>query len=113
MIDFDALVLAPAMDVFARSFSVIPKDWSAYPFQGRGVYSETPIDIQVEGEGVLSSKIMTLGVRLSELPAPIVQGDRIDIPAEGSAPALGSFLVDDDDADGQGGTILTLKAIRP
>lgn len=112
MIDFDALVLGPAMDVFARSVVVTPKADGAAAYTARGVYDEKPIDVMVEGEGVMSSKIITLGFRLSELPAPIVQGDRIDIGAEGSAPALGAFVVDDMDDDGQGGSVATLKAIR-
>lgn len=112
MIDFDALVLGPAMDAFARDVTVTPKNTATPAYVARGVYSERPIDIQIEGEGIMSSKIVTLGFRLSELTSQLSPGDRIDIPADGSSPARGAFVIDDTDDDGQGGTIATLKAVR-
>ena len=112
MIDFDALVLGPAMETFARPILIYPKDAGYAVYPARGIYSEQPIDIQVEGEGVMSSTIITLGVRLSECDLDLGQWDKIEIPASGSAASKGMFLIDDTDDDGQGGTLITLKSIR-
>lgn len=106
-IDFSALVLAPCMDTFARTFLVRPvvSQPGASAFEARGIYTEQPVDLQLEDGRVLSSTTKTLGIRLSEFQSAPMQGDLILF--EGA-----TFLVDDLDDDGQGGSKITLKEIR-
>ncbi len=106
MIDFDALVLGPALAVFGRPVSIIPlkSQGSSTTYPARGVYSERPVDIVTEGDGVLSSTNISLGIRLSEFATPPVPGDKVVIDGR-------TFAVDDTDDDGQGGTVLSLKKI--
>jgi hypothetical protein len=112
MIDFDALVLAPAMTAFARPIVVTPvmSQPGAAAFGARGVWEIKNIDVQTE-EGIYSGQRRTLGVRLSEFAVPPVQGDRVDIPAYLSRPAEATHVIDDVDDDGQGGSTWTMKQV--
>lgn len=112
MIDFDALVLAPTVGAFARPVRVNPG--LAAAFDARGVWASRSVDVATEDGGVLNTRVLTLGIRLSEWQAPPKKRMRIEIPAAGSLPAEGILQVDDVDLDGQGGASLTLKrAERP
>ncbi|RAI34768.1 head-tail joining protein, partial [Rhodoplanes roseus] len=113
--DFDALVLGPTMAAFGRPVEVRPiKSRPGAPaYRARGIWSSKPVDVAMLGDGVLSSQTHTLGIRSSEHPAPLQQGDRIDIPAHGSLPRVGLCVVEDGDDDGQGAATLTLKVIGP
>jgi hypothetical protein len=107
-VDFDTLVLKPAMDVFSKSMTVKPI--ASQPFApvytARGVWSKRPVDIATEGGGILSSEERKIGVRLSEFTVPIVPLDQVWFGGEW-------YWVDDVDEDGQGGASLTLKAVDP
>lgn len=107
MIDFDALILAPAMATFARPITVLPlaSRPGEPPYTTRGVWSERPVDVQTEDGAILSSAVKTLGVRLSEFTVPVVAGDRVSVDGT-------TYQVDDTDDDGQGGSLWTLKEIR-
>lgn len=111
MIDFDALVLAPAMLTFARPVTVTPRksqpDAAAY--SAEGIWSSRHDDVPLEDGGILSVQNITLGVRLSDFEVAPVKGDLVLVPAAGSYPAAGLFEIDDTDEDGQGGAIWTLK----
>src|SRR5215470_2380175 len=125
MIDFSSLVLAPAMDVFAAPITVTPL--SSQPqspiYSARGVWTIKPVDIITENSGVLSDRVITLGIRLADFTVPPNVGDRIGTTA-GGLPLLFDpteyppdspldFVIDDVTADGQGGVVLTLKRITP
>ena len=113
MIDFDALVLTPAMDVFARPVVVLPvvSQPGVLAYTARGVWASKPDTIQTEGGEAISTNVPTLSIRLSEFSIAPVQGDRITIPANLSAPALGTFFVFDVNGDGQGGADLVLMGV--
>lgn len=116
MIDFDALVLGPAMAVFARPITVYPdKSQAGRPsYTARGVFSTKPVDVQTEDGAIISTQEHRLGLRVSEFSVVPRQGDRILIDAYLSAPRIGMCLVEDGrDEDGQGGKDLTLKVIGP
>lgn len=115
MIDFDALVLGPAMTLFARPVTIRPvKSQPGAPaYAARGVWSSKPVDVTLLDDGVLSSQNHTLGIRGAEFPIPLVQGDRVEIDAYMSLPRVGVCAIEDTDDDGQGGTTLTIKVIGP
>lgn len=95
-------------DTFARSIVVYPlqSDPGKPPVLSRGIYRERPVDVMTEDGAVLSSTTKTLDVRLSEFIVQPVAGDLVEL--EGAR-----FRIDDTDDDGQGGSLWTLKEIRP
>lgn len=114
MIDFDALVLKPAMNTFARPITVFPlaSQPGAPAYPARAVWRlERNVDLALEDGGVLSSDVLTLGARLSEFVVPPQAGDQVDVPLSGAMPALGLYYIDDTDDDGEGGTKWTLKQV--
>lgn len=112
MIDFDALVLGPSQAVFGRPIVVTPTASQpgspAYP--ARAIWSSKAIDVAMDDNSILSSQQHTLDIRCSEFAVQPAQGDRIDMPASGSLPAI-SFVIEDGDDDGQGGTALSVKVV--
>jgi hypothetical protein len=107
-VDFDALVLKPAMDTFSKP--MIVKPLSSQPlapiYAARGVWSKRPVDIATEGGGILSSEERKIGIRISEFPVPVAPLDQVKFDGDW-------YWVDDVDEDGQGGASLTLKALDP
>jgi hypothetical protein len=111
-IDFATLVLGPAMEVFSRPVTVTPlasqPDQPAY--FARGIFEVRNIDVPVEG-GIMSSQIITLGVRLAEFDVPPGPGDKVELPMPDGSVG-GPYLIDDTDDDSEGGSTWTLKAIE-
>ncbi len=115
MIDFNALVLGPAMAAFARPVTIFP-DYSQPgepSYDARGIWGRRPADMQLEDGSILGTDELTLGIRIGEFPILPVAGDRIEIPAAGSLPRVGICEMVDDGEDGQGGYALVLKIIGP
>lgn len=104
MIDFDALVLGPAMATFAEPCTIWPGGDNVSAFAARGVWSDKPVDIQMQDGMIASGQVRTMGFRISELQQPLVQGDWLIRDRTGD-----KYIVDDCDDDGQGGTVATLK----
>lgn len=105
MIDFDKLVLGPAMKTFAEPFIVIPSsDSNVSQYGMRGVWTERPNDIIVGDELISSGQIRTVGFRASEVSTQPQPGWRIKRSKNNA-----TYYIDDYDDDGQGGTLLTLK----
>lgn len=115
MIDFDALVLGPAMDAFARPVTVFPiySQPGAPSYPARGIWGRRQADMQLEDESILGTDDLTLGIRIGEFPIVPVAGDRFDIPAAGSLPRVGLCEMVDDGDDGQGGYAIVLKIVGP
>lgn len=107
-IDFDALVLKPCQDTFAKPMLVMPlaSQPSVPVYPARRISSKRPVDIALEGGGVLSSDETRLGIRLSEFPIPPVPGDRVSLDG-----GLTWLEIDDLDSDDEGDAKLALKAI--
>ena len=112
MLDFGALVLAPAMTVFARPAMLTPvksqPGQPAYPC--RGIWKAQPVDVQIS-IGEIDTVGLTLGIKLSDpaFTVPPEVGDELFIPAAGPYPHVGRFQISNIDPDGQGGSILRLK----
>lgn len=106
MIDFDALVVRPAMSVFGEPFTIYPDRSSSASYTVRGSWSERPVDVILQDEGLASSQVKTLAIRRSEYPENFGQG-WIVVRKKTNA----RYIVDDLDDDGQGGSLVTLKAL--
>jgi hypothetical protein len=113
MLDFDGIVLASLQGTFSRPITVMPyasKPGSS-PYNGRGVYSTSPIDFIPETNLVLSDQKTQLWVRRSEYPVMPIAGDQIHIPAHMNYPAEGLFEIVDNDSFADGKVIITLKKL--
>jgi hypothetical protein len=116
MIDFDALVLKPATDVFAISVSITPlvtqPGAPAYPV--RGVYSSSKLDVVMQDETIFSDQQTKLEIRKAEFPDPPPdRGDLVEI-TQSNHPAFGQrYWIGDQDLDGQGGISLLLRTQQP
>jgi hypothetical protein len=124
MINFDALVLAPAMGVFAKPVTVTPirSQPTAAPYPARGVWEIANVAIVTEDGGQFSNRTIKLGVRMSEFTVLPVQGDWITTKVQHLPLAYTdrlsldpnstmNFVIDDQSPDGQGGCSLTLKRV--
>lgn len=115
MIDFDALVLGPCQEAFARPITITPlASQPGQPAYGaRGIWSARPVNIGLEEGSVMVSQDLTLGIRRNELAVMIKQGDSIEIDAYMSLPRVGVCDIDRLNLDGQGDVQLVLKVITP
>ena len=102
-VDFDKLVLAPAMAVFAEPVTVTPEGGA--PVAARGSYSERPIE-EFNGDTSVVTSQHTLSIRDAEFPVAPVQGLAITVRGV-------LYTVDKPLPDGQGGTLLILKKDVP
>ena len=125
-VDLSDLVLGPNMDVWAKPVMVTPvKSQPGQPaYAAEGIWTQTDIDVLLDGGERLASSTLTLGIKLDDFVAaaagvwPAV-GDQLsvlrsDIP--GLAPGVSgsaNFLIDMVRPDGQGGAKLILKALTP
>jgi hypothetical protein len=116
MIDFDALVLKPATDVFAISVSITPlvTQPGAPAYNVRGVYSSTRLDVIMQDEAIFSDQQTKLDIRAKEYPIPAPdRGDLVEI-TQVNHPAFGQkYWIGDQDLDGQGGISLMLRTQQP
>ena len=111
MIDWDALLLSPLMDVFGEGVPSDPSTWPTYiptsgpSFQLRGaVFDSEYIEVTTGGEGFENtSQHPVLGVRLSLFPSPPVQDDKVTIPSVGA-----TYRVREVQPDGHGHAKLVL-----
>jgi hypothetical protein len=112
-IDFDALVLSPAMEAFAISVLVTPIKTrpGVGPFTARGVFSSDPLTVEMQDGTVFDDQQTKLGIRQSELGSNKMpgNGDRVKI-TETMHPHYGRvFYISDTDGDGQGGQVFQLR----
>lgn len=120
-IDFSALVLGPNMTVFSRPFLVFPVASQPLvdPYPARGIWTVASLNIITEGGGVLSTSTLKLAVRLADFVISPKQGDWISVNArhlpmnywQGPVDLNSNidFIIDDDEPDGQGGSVFELK----
>ena len=118
MIDFDALVLKPAMTAFAGPVTIAPIKSlpGAPPYLARGSFASKPVEIALEGSGDFHrTQDLTLGIRLSEFAVAPRQGDTMmratGIPLSSGTLPDGTFEIYDLELDGQGGAMLTLRKV--
>jgi hypothetical protein len=115
MIDFDQLVLKKSGDIFsiAVQFTLVATAPGVPSVLARGVYSSTPVDVQMENETIFSDQQTSLGIRLRDFIIPPGPGDICEI-VDLSHPHVGKkFWIGDLDEDGQGGAMLLLRTEPP
>lgn len=123
MINLDGLVLGPCMGVWAKPITVTPtvSQPLAQPYAARGIWEASTVKIVTEDGGQLSTRNITIGIRLSEFAYAPMQGDWITVQAsdlplsywQGEVDPTSSidWIVDDVNPDGQGGSKLSLKRV--
>lgn len=81
MFDFDKFVNKPAMDLFGRQTQYRPKNAAYEPFELRGDFHESYMDINLKNAGAdISAAKIVLFVRLCDFPATYLepkQGDYV------------------------------------
>ena len=117
MLNFDRLVLRPAMGAFARPVAFLPKGGT--PFLGRGDLRRPTEDVALS-DGEMTTAAPVLGVRASELPEMPRQNDHVyvDVVVD-QAERLGfrvtertqRFVVMDVRPDGEGDVKLVLAKV--
>lgn len=121
MIDFSSLVLAPGMATFAKPITITPSasQPAAADYPARGIWEIENVKIVTEDGGSFSNRTLKISVRVAEFTVLPAQGDIITTDAKylplgyGAAGTMISFVVDDQNPDGQGEAKLTLKKVVP
>lgn len=119
-VDFSTVLYLHTQDMFGRTIVVTPINSApgAPAYTLRGIWTTRPIDIITEvGMAMMSDQQTIIDIRDNEFydagHALPVQGDLIDVPAEGNIPAAGPYEVTDTDANGGGETTLTVRLWEP
>jgi hypothetical protein len=106
-LDWGVLTKLPNMDLFARPITVTPVGGASY--SNRGIWHEDENDFLAEDNSVVTDHKVSIDVRDVEFAVVPRQGDVIDIPADGTVPAEGTFTVLSAHGDGGGMTNLILQ----
>jgi hypothetical protein len=115
-IDFSTVVYLHCFDMFSRGITVYPvaSQPGAAPYAARGILLSRGTAIQTDmGMVTMSDQETILDIRVIEFGVTPVQGDRIDIPAEGNIPAEGIFEVTDSAWNDGGEISLTIRDYKP
>jgi len=119
-IDFSTMVKLPCQDFFGRPIIVTPimSSPGAGAYVARGIWDSGHIEIETgSGATVILDQETIIDVRDNEFfengwPVPI-QGDLINVPADGNVPAEGDFEVTGTENDGGGETTLRVRKFEP
>jgi hypothetical protein len=115
-IDFSTVVYLPNYIQFARSITVYPvmSQPTVSSYSARGILDTRGTAIQTDvGMVVMSDQETILDIRENEFAVVPVQGDQIDIPADGNIPAAGMFEITDAAWNGGGEITLTIRKYQP
>jgi hypothetical protein len=113
-VDFSTDVYLPAQELFGRTITVTPlasQPGSALPYVARGIFDVDEMEVGALDGAIISDTHVILDIREVEFAVLPLQGDLIDIPADGDIPAEGSFEVIDTHPNGGGETTLTLRHV--
>ena len=116
-IDFDRLVVGRLQAIFGKPIVVTPlaSQPGAAPYVARGDLRIQNIDMPLEeGAGIMSTQVISMGVRKADFAVFVAPGDKILIGfvlVAGAAVGGTAYLIDDTDDDAQGHSILTLKRV--
>ncbi len=102
MIDWDALVLGPAVGIFGEPVTYTYA--AGAPISITGVYDEQYVGVDVADGQQVTSSMPVLGVRLSQFPLMPQQGDTLFIQRTAE-----TFVVKEVRPDGHGAAKLMLN----
>ena len=112
MIDFDALVLAPATDIFAIAATITPlvSQPGAPAYPARVVYTSQKLEVLMQDDTIFADQETRIDIRFNDfLVTPPIRGDQIEM-TEPSHPSFGNvYWIGDSHPDGQGGAKLLLR----
>ncbi len=117
MLNFDRMVLRPAMGAFARPVAFLPKEGT--PYLGRGDFRMPTTDIQLD-DGSLTTATPTLGIRAAEFATLPRQDDKVYVGVVRNPSSPGGFdvvpttlryIVMDVRPDGEGDIKLVLAEV--
>jgi hypothetical protein len=106
-LDWSVLAKLPQMDMFARPINVTPVGGATYA--NRGIWHKDDNDFFAEDGSIVTDHKVSVDVRDAEFAVAPRQGDIIEIPADGTVPAEGTFTVLSAHGDGGGMTNLVLE----
>jgi hypothetical protein len=107
-LDMGVLVKLPQMDMFGRPISVTPAATGA-AYVSRGIWHKDANPFPAEEGSIVTDHVTSIDVLDAEFSVLPRQGDLIDIPADGTVPAEGTFTVLSATGDGGGMTNLILE----
>jgi hypothetical protein len=114
-IDLEKLVLAPASKIFQirMRFTPLVSQPGAPSFDLHGVYSSSPVDVQMQNETIFSDQQTSLGVRALDFGVVPDRGDLVENIEVSHRDFGKKFWIGDVDEDGQGGLMLMLRKQHP
>ena len=115
MIDFDAIVLNPTVDIFGIQCKFVMNRTApeVAPIIAIGVYSSTPLNVEMMDGTIYSDQQTSLGIRIADVAIVPNEGDQVEI-IDARHPAFGKvYWIGDRDYDGQGGVTLLLRLKEP
>jgi hypothetical protein len=118
-INFDQLLVLPGQNIFSQPLTITPTVSQASPhtpYAGRGVWSSTIESVTLEDGNKLTTRTLSISIRVNEYPIVPVQGDTVTLVSDSKSffagIALGttvSFLIDDLLFKGDGSSLIILK----
>jgi len=112
-LNFSDLVYLPAFNTFARpvTFTPIASRPGELPYDARGIFDTTPVDIVALDGSIVSEQRTILDIRDAEFTILPIQHDQVAVPAAEGLPDAGSFEVTDSVRNGGGETTLHLQRL--
>lgn len=105
MIDWDALVLAPQVEIFGEPVTFIPAAGDP-PFLAAGIFDEAYRQIDIADGQAVTTECPVLGIRVSAFQSPLQalpkQGDQVNIRGT-------SYTIREVQLDSHGGAKLLLN----
>ena len=112
-VNFSQQLYAMTQDTYSRVVTITPiaSQPGGAQYTARGILDTEAMDVVTMDNAFVSETRVILDIRDAEFTVLPMQGDVIDIPADGDLPAEGQFEVVDGDPNGGGETTLTLRRV--
>jgi hypothetical protein len=124
-INFDQLLVLPGQNIFSQPLTITPTvsqsatlNHPVVPYAGRGVWSSTIEAVTLEDGSKLTTRTLSISIRLSEYAVPPQQGDTVSLVSDTTSFFAGiaigttvSFVIDDLFFKGDGSVLIILKRV--
>jgi hypothetical protein len=112
-VDFANLVYSPNYDTWSRLITITPiaSRPGELPYEARGIFDEEQLNVAGMDDTIISDQRVILDILEQEFSVLPLQRDIVDIPADGTVPAAGTFEIIDKSSNGGGETTLVLRQI--